>query len=330
MATGGDFFDGTPFGKGMRTGGVGGMASERFGNIPGMSGGLPGFGAGLPGMGGIPGMGGGSGGGGSTSSGAPAGVGEGLNETGGSGGFDVGGMWRELGGFPGTLRDDDILNPGVADSQMFGALAKYAPEALAAVNSGMASTANAQLAAQQGVAGGYDQLGQQNVTNADKYQRQVDPEFYSQRSNISNALDKYLGSYDPNHLSPTELAEISRGINATTGPMAGSNMNTIKNAQVFGSAGTERWKNFGDAVTRAAGVLPTLKSGIDGFATANTGAGATAANAAASNALNANFGFSTSALGDIAGNTQARIQRSKDLWDKGKASSPSSIFAGIL
>lgn len=239
-------------------------------------------------------------------------------------------VWSELGGLQRPADDGLIKNPGRANQDMFGALQQYAPQALTAINQGIPQTAQSQLAAQQGVASGYDELGQRNVTNADKYQRQVDPEYYKQMSAISDALGKYLGSYSPTELSPTELAQISRGINATTGPVTPSNMNTIKNAQVFGDAGTNRWKNFGDAVQRAASVLPTLRSGINGFQVANTGAGATAANAASNNALNANFGFSTSALGDIAGNTQAQIQRSKDYWDKLKAGSPSSMLGGII
>lgn len=238
-------------------------------------------------------------------------------------------VWSSLGGIH-KPSDDNFIEEGRPDQNMFAALQKYAPEALTSINQGIPQTAGSQLQAQQSVAAGYDQLGQQNVTNADKYQRQVDPEFYKQQGAISDALGKYLGSYSPTELSPTELAQISRGINATTGPVTPSNMNTIKNAQVFGEAGTNRWKNFGDAVQRAAGVLPTLKSGINGFQVANTGAGATAANNASNNALQANFGFSTSALGDIAGNTQAQIQKSKDYWDKLKAGSPSALLGGII
>jgi hypothetical protein len=213
---------------------------------------------------------------------------------------------------------------------MFQALQAYAPQAISAINAQAPATAESQLAAQEAVQGGYDKLGQQNVTNADLYQKQLDPEFYKQRGNLSDALGKYLSTYDPTQLTPTEIASISRGINATTGPVTPSNLNTVKNAQVFGQAATDRWKNFGDAVTKAASVLPTLKSGISGFQTANTGAGSTAANTAANNATQANFGFSTSALGDIAGNTQAQLQKSKDYWDKLKAGSPSSILGGII
>jgi len=238
-------------------------------------------------------------------------------------------IWGDITQLP-SYSQDPALQRGQATQDMFAELEKYAPEAIQALNSALPQTAQAQLSAQQAVQPGYDALAQQEVTNADKYQQQLDPQFYAQRGNISGALDKYLSSYDPTQLTPTENAEISRGINATTGPLAPSAANTIKNAQVFGAAGTQRWKNFGEAVTNAANVLPALKSGISGFQVANAGTGATAANNAANQSLSSNFGFSTSALGDIAGNTQAQIQKAKDAWDKIKAGSPSSVLGGIL
>ena len=229
-----------------------------------------------------------------------------------------------------TYSVDPALQQGQASTDMFKLLQTYAPQAITAINQQVPQTAQAQLSAQEAVQPGYDALAAQEVANADKYQQELDPQFYAQRGAISDALTKYLSAYNPTTLSPTEVAQISRGINATTGPMAPSAVNTIKNAQTFGNAATQRWQNFGQAVTNAANVLPALKSGISGFQVANTGTGATAANTAASQGLSSNFGFSTSALGDIAGNEQAQIQKAKDAWDKIKAGSPSSVLGGIL
>lgn len=219
--------------------------------------------------------------------------------------------------------------------QILGALSQYAPDAIKAIGGTLSGTASGQLAAEQGVNEGYNDLydsqnkaaaqteadiasgesGQKAVSAADAYQRQLDPEFYSDRAATSAALNKYLSSYSPTELSPTEVASISRGINATTGPVSESNLNTVKNAQTFGDAATKRWQNFGDAVTKAAAVLPTLRSGINGFQVATQRGANTAANTAAQNALQANFGFSSTALNNITGAANAQTAKKKDPFD---------------
>lgn len=220
--------------------------------------------------------------------------------------------------------------------KLFAGLQNFAPGAIEAINKTVGGTTQAQLGAEAGVSKGYNDLynqnqlaaaqteanvvngpGQELVGAADRYQRELDPEFYKQRGMMSDALTRYLSSYDPNSLSPTELAQISRGINATTGPVTPSAMNTIKNAQIFGDAGTKRWQNFGDAITKAAQAIPALKSGLTGFNIATTRGQDSGARSAVNNSLGANFGFSTSALGNIAGvQNQARSQQISD-WQKG-------------
>lgn len=233
-------------------------------------------------------------------------------------------FWGDVTELP-SYSTDEMLKGYSPDAMMFQALQKYAPDAISSINKQTPETAASQLASEKAVAPGYSELAQGLVSDADKYQRQLDPEFYAARAQVGKALEKYLGSYDPTSLTPTEEAQIARGIGATGGNLMPSQMNTIRNAQTFGSAGTQRWKNFGEAVTNAAQASQGLKSGLQGFQIGNNGA-----RNAANNALNANFGFSTSALGDIAGNTQARIQKAKDPWDKIKAGSPSSVLGGIL
>src|SRR5579862_1252439 len=216
---------------------------------------------------------------------------------------------------------DNTPSVGDQTKQIFGSLIQNAPAAISAINNTLGGTAQSQLAAQQAVEPGYESLYNQNqqataatqagvvagpagqslVSSADKYQQQLDPQYYAQRNAISDALTKYLSSYSPTQLTPTENAEIARGINATTGPITPSAQNTIKNAQTFGAAGTQRWQNFGNAITQAANALPQLRSGISGFNVASsTGSNPGAANAT-QNALGSNYGFSSTALGNISG-----------------------------
>jgi hypothetical protein len=219
-------------------------------------------------------------------------------------------------------------------------LSQYAPGAISSIANTLPATAQGQLSAAQSVEPGAENLynqnqlasaqteanvvggpGQQLVNSANKYQQQTDPEFYAQRAALSNALTKYLGSYDPTKLTPTEEAQISRGINATTGPQTPSNMNTIRNAQTFGSAGTQRWQNFGNAVTQAAQALPALKSGINGFQVASSRGSNPFATNAATNALGSNFGFSSTALNDATGILNTVTGKAKDPYDKALAMS---------
>lgn len=245
---------------------------------------------------------------------------------------------------------DEAPSTGSQARQILGALSQYAPDTIKALSGTLGGTAEAQLGAEQAVSPGYDQLfhdqemaaaqteadiangpGMESVAAADKAQQMVDPEFYKTRGTVSEALNKYLTTYSPTEMSPTEIAQISRGINATTGPVTESNLNTVKNAGTFGAAGTERWKNFGDAVTKAAAVLPTLKSGINGFQTATQRGTNKAANTAAQNALNANFGFSSTALNNITGAANAALAKKKDAWDQAMAGASAfqSVGQGI-
>lgn len=235
---------------------------------------------------------------------------------------------------------DDPPQLGSQTRDIFKNLERYAPDAIAAIAGTLPKTSQAQLAAEQTVEPGYENLYRANQLNAaqteadvvngpgaslvsaaDKYQRQLDPEYYSGRGLVSDALKTYLSSYDPTKLTPTEEAQISRGIGATGGNLTPSAMQTIRNAQTFGSAGTERWKNFGEAVSRAASAIPSLKSGISGFDVARTRGTDTGARQASQNALGSNFGFSNNALSNITSTNTQREQKRKDLWDQ--------ILAGV-
>lgn len=230
---------------------------------------------------------------------------------------------------------DDPPSLGKQTEKIFNILKTQAPGAIEAIAKTLTPMVQQQVAAEQAVAPEYQELYKQNqlaaagteadvvegpgqrlVSAADKYQQQLDPEFYKSRGLVSDALGTYLGAYSPTELSPTELAQISRGINATTGPVTPSAMNTIRNAQVFGDAGTKRWQNFGDAVTRAASVIPSLKSGLTGFDIATYRGTDTGARNAVQSSLAPSFGFATSALGDITGtNAQREAKKTTLLQD---------------
>lgn len=206
------------------------------------------------------------------------------------------------------------------------ALEAYAPGAIRAISGVTGSTARDVASADAAVAPIYNQLyregqlasadteadiaegpGQRLVSAADTAQRTLDPEFYSSRAVLGDAVKKYL-DYDPYRMSPTELAEISRGINATEGTMPSSALRTVHNAQTFGAAGTNRWKNFGEAITRASTAIPSLRSGLNGFAVATSrgqnpmGSGLGGAGGFASGQ---NFGFANNALGNISATQRA-------------------------
>lgn len=219
-----------------------------------------------------------------------------------------------------------------ASDELLTSLARYAPQAIQAISKeapGIASAVSGVDVAQAPIyAGLYNQAqlagagaeaavaegpGQRLVTAADKYQRQVDPEAYAGRAAVGQALDKYLSSYDPTRLTPTEEAQISRGIGSVGGSITPSAMQTIRNAQTFGSAGIDRWKNFGDAVSRAAAVLPNLRSGINAFNVATqrgsqeTGQGQFA--------VGQGMGFAQSALGDLGATQRTAMNKKKDTMD---------------
>jgi len=171
--------------------------------------------------------------------------------------------------------------------------ATYAPQY---ANVQSQAQAGADLNAIQGAGG-------QAALAAQALQRQIDPEFYAQRANISNKLSDLLN----NPISGSEQAAIERANaqNALGGGRLGLNTNqqTISNAMNFGQAGRDR---LGQALQLATNSLPALKSGTDTFAQA-TGRGGTNANAVSQNQLGATnlgqsaFGTGNAMQGQVAG-----------------------------
>ncbi len=247
--------------------------------------------------------------------------------------------------------------------ELLDALREYGPGAIRSIADTTPYTAQKQLEVQQQTAPGYAQLqtdvygkygpelnrigsdinrqnqlatagteaavaagpGAELVNVADKYQRQIDPEFYKSRAVLGNAIENLFRSYNPNELSPTELEQINRGLAANNGPQAGSAMNTIRNAQAFGDAATKKWQGFGDVVTKVASTLPGLKSGMTGFEiatrrplTSNSGEQrlGNPQNIDATSAFNTNFGFANNILSETAGLERANVAKRRDFDER--------------
>ena len=235
--------------------------------------------------------------------------------------------------------------------QMLKSYIQHLPELINIQNSQLAPTAAAQLAADQIASPGYAKLnadlysqygpemnkigadiaaanqarqsqsdldiargtGGQLVTEADKLQRQLDPEFYAQRENLSNALTKYMGSQDPTGLTPNEREEISRSVYARGASNPNSAIDTVGNAMTFGSALQDKQSKFGQAITNAGNVLNNLRSGQSGIqiATGKSGAsnsGDTRASGATTNAGGNAVSTSTDFLNQIGQNQRAAMQ----------------------
>ena len=218
-------------------------------------------------------------------------------------------------------------------AKMLQALSLYAPDAIKALNSTATGTAQAQLAADQATNQGYQDLntanqmqagrnelalatgtGSQLVDAANALQQKVDPEYYANRAEVGKAIDTYLNSYDPTKLSPTEEREIQQGLDRQSGPVSASAMNTIRNAAGYGSAGTQRWQNFGNAITQASTALPALKTGYTGFEVATQRALQPTTNAGQT-ALGNNFGFANNTLNQIGANQRLVQSQKKSLMD---------------
>lgn len=216
--------------------------------------------------------------------------------------------------------------------EMLLALSRYAPDAIRAINSTVPDTARTQLAVDKEMYPEYYALDRQNqlagsqneldiatgtgaklAEQAGKLQEVVDPEFYKSRAVVGEGINKLLGGYDPYKLNDSEVEQINRGL-AREGPVSQSNMNTIKNAQVFGDKGTERWKNFSTALTQAGSILPTLKSGFSGFEAATRRA-LSPLPANSSQAINTNFGFANNTLNEIGQNQRLAESKKKDTMD---------------
>jgi len=98
------------------------------------------------------------------------------------------------------------------------------------------------------------------ISIADKLQRQIDPEYYSTRTNTSNALGELMRP----GLTGGERSEVERSLNKAN-LQAGThnvptNTSTVANAMTYGGAARDR---LSSAVNQATQFLPLAKSGVD-------------------------------------------------------------------
>lgn len=110
-----------------------------------------------------------------------------------------------------------------------------------------------------------DKYGAGLVSQADKFQRMLDPEFYSARGKLGQGVEDLISSMDPTALSGSERAEIERAIGRGGFKNQDSAMDTVANAMTFGSALQDKQARFGNALMQGAQVMPAIRSGLTGF-----------------------------------------------------------------
>jgi len=116
------------------------------------------------------------------------------------------------------------------------------------------------------------------VENALSLQQQVDPEYFKTRQALGAKLAD-LAAFDPNKLSGSEVAEISRGMTqqASGAPNLGA---ALQAAGTFGSALAKRRGENNSFIQTIAGSMPMLRTGFDPYQVAtgkNSGPGQAAA-----------------------------------------------------
>ena len=92
----------------------------------------------------------------------------------------------------------------------------------------------------------------------------VDPEFMGGRAAIGDAIQKSLSAIDPSRLTKGEEEAVARGL-ARTGSAVPSAWDTARNAMTFGDALAKRRGEYNQAITTAAGALPSTRLGVTGF-----------------------------------------------------------------
>lgn len=107
------------------------------------------------------------------------------------------------------------------------------------------------------------------VDKALALQRQADPEFYKMREQLATKTGSLLDSVGDGSLTPTELEEITRGINRSNVNAGvndiGSRTAAVRNALQFGSAGMARKNSLAQMLASTAGALQQTRSGFDPF-----------------------------------------------------------------
>ena len=210
--------------------------------------------------------------------------------------------------FISDLAGDDKRNmPNVGDSTRQGAIGfGDLPQYLSTLQSAYGPQMQAELAAQAGVTGGYNQLGlntlaqyggqfadlgnqlnRQNAVGdintdtatlqalqqsggldiARQLDIQADPMYNAARAGSYDQLAQFRGQLSPT-LTGSEMEQIGRGINSTGGIGVNSQSRNIANAGVFGQAGQQKLAQFGSGIQQAANIAQGMKLPTGSFTTA--------------------------------------------------------------
>lgn len=151
-------------------------------------------------------------------------------------------------------------------TQLFG---QYGPQLSAIGDTINANSANANAASNVQLLQG---AGGQAAEEADKLQRQLDPEYYATRALAGQKTNDLLNSINLNGLSGSERAEVERSNNqsdASRGLLnAPSQIATVNNAMQFGSALNNKRNSLEQALGTATSFLPSSQGPVSGFQTA--------------------------------------------------------------
>ncbi len=147
---------------------------------------------------------------------------------------------------------------------------------------------------------GADVVRQQNIL-----QREIDPEYYAQRTNTSNNLSRLFDSIDlSGGLSGGETEAIRRGL-AQEGQARGTSTSpsmteTVANATTYGAAANDRRNQarsqLTSALNTATGALPAMRSGTDAFQVATGRSSQPNSGNSQFTGVNQNLGQSTDAM----------------------------------
>lgn len=205
--------------------------------------------------------------------------------------------------------DPPAVPVGESTASIMQAMTQYLPDLVRITNQNLAPTAQAQLAADQSVSPGYAQLqtdlyrkfgpelnrigsdiagqnmlaqsgnelrtlqgpGKDLIAQSLALQKQIDPEYFQQRSLLNDSLNKLQNSVDlSGNLTGGARAEVERSLNRDNnarGLGVPSATSTVENAMKFGQAGEARrlqqQQALAGAISVGSGFLPTAKTGID-------------------------------------------------------------------
>ena len=157
---------------------------------------------------------------------------------------------------------DAMVSPIYAQSQLdlynkYGKELNTAGNEIETMNQLAASAREKQIA---------DTYGTDLVTSADKLNRILDPEFYKNRTEVSDGISKALGGQDPNRLTEAEMESVSRGAARSGGSFNPNNTaQAAANAMTFGQALQQKQQLYNQTLGTAAGALPSTRTGVNAF-----------------------------------------------------------------